>query len=191
MSWSGVCVCVFQTKGLEEARQQEEDLLEAQSVPMRNYLVEHVMPTLTQGLIECCTARPQDPVDFLVIHPTTVLPYSFSPDVTGFWSWSCLLVCLLPGGVLVKEQPLQLLRGERGRSFLWQTEIKSFFFSSFSWALRYVRDVSQLQAAFLLVENLPESFRLPVLVVTVFEPTQFMLGFWLGLMCKWPILLCR
>uniref|UniRef100_A0A671XF60 Adenylate kinase 7b n=1 Tax=Sparus aurata TaxID=8175 RepID=A0A671XF60_SPAAU len=53
------------TKGLEEARQQEEDLLEAQSVPMRNYLVEHVMPTLTQGLIECCTARPQDPVDFL------------------------------------------------------------------------------------------------------------------------------
>uniref|UniRef100_A0A671XF49 Adenylate kinase 7b n=1 Tax=Sparus aurata TaxID=8175 RepID=A0A671XF49_SPAAU len=72
------------TKGLEEARQQEEDLLEAQSVPMRNYLVEHVMPTLTQGLIECCTARPQDPVDFLVIHPTTVLPYSFSPDVTGF-----------------------------------------------------------------------------------------------------------
>lgn len=78
------CVCVFQTKGLEEARQQEEDLLEAQSVPMRNYLVEHVMPTLTQGLIECCTARPQDPVDFLVIHPTTVLPYSFSPDVTGF-----------------------------------------------------------------------------------------------------------
>ncbi|XP_044231976.1 adenylate kinase 7 [Thunnus albacares] len=52
-------------KGLEEARQQEEELLEAQSVPMRNYLMEHVMPTLTQGLIECCTARPQDPVDFL------------------------------------------------------------------------------------------------------------------------------
>lgn len=63
------CVCVFQTKGLDEARQQEEDLLEVQSVPMRNYLMEHVMPTLTQGLIECCTARPQDPVDFLVIHP--------------------------------------------------------------------------------------------------------------------------
>ncbi|XP_036927881.1 adenylate kinase 7 [Acanthopagrus latus] len=53
------------TKGLEEARQQEEELLEVQTVPMRNYLMEHVMPTLTQGLIECCTARPQDPVDFL------------------------------------------------------------------------------------------------------------------------------
>ncbi|KAM7404119.1 hypothetical protein PAMA_004510 [Pampus argenteus] len=50
---------------LEEERQREEELLEAQSVPMRNYLMEHVMPTLTQGLIQCCTARPQDPVDFL------------------------------------------------------------------------------------------------------------------------------
>ncbi|XP_056249717.1 adenylate kinase 7 [Seriola aureovittata] len=53
------------TNGLEEVRQQEEELLEAQSVPMRNYLLEHVMPILTQGLIECCRARPHDPVDFL------------------------------------------------------------------------------------------------------------------------------
>nr|XP_019958624.1 PREDICTED: adenylate kinase 7-like [Paralichthys olivaceus] len=51
--------------GLEEVRQQEEELLQAQSVPIRNYLLEHVMPTLTQGLIECCTAQPPDPVDFL------------------------------------------------------------------------------------------------------------------------------
>ncbi|XP_022606495.1 adenylate kinase 7 [Seriola dumerili] len=53
------------TNGLEEVRQQEEELLEAQSVPMRNYLLEHVMPILTQGLIECCRVRPHDPVDFL------------------------------------------------------------------------------------------------------------------------------
>ncbi|XP_026211397.1 adenylate kinase 7b isoform X2 [Anabas testudineus] len=53
------------TKALEEMRQQEEELLEAQSVPMRSYLMEHVMPILTRGLIECCTVRPQDPVDFL------------------------------------------------------------------------------------------------------------------------------
>ncbi|KAK5916227.1 hypothetical protein CgunFtcFv8_011234 [Champsocephalus gunnari] len=51
--------------GLEEMRQQEEELLEVQSVPMTIYLMEHVMPTLTQGLVECCTAHPQDPVDFL------------------------------------------------------------------------------------------------------------------------------
>lgn len=61
-----VCVCVCQTKRLDEVRQQEQELLEAQSAPMRKYLLEHVMPTLTQGLMECCRARPQDPVDFLV-----------------------------------------------------------------------------------------------------------------------------
>ncbi|CAK6969990.1 adenylate kinase 7 [Scomber scombrus] len=53
------------SKALEETRQQEEELLEAKSVPMRNYLMEHVMPTLSQGLMECCTAQPQDPLDFL------------------------------------------------------------------------------------------------------------------------------
>ncbi|KAM6906072.1 adenylate kinase 7-like [Lycodopsis pacificus] len=53
------------TKSLEEVMKQEEEVLEAKSLPMRNYLMEHVMPTLTQGLMECCTARPQDPVDFL------------------------------------------------------------------------------------------------------------------------------
>ncbi|KAM9376147.1 adenylate kinase 7 [Pholidichthys leucotaenia] len=53
------------TKSLEEAKQREEEELEAQSVPMRTYLLEHVMPTLTQGLMECCRVQPQDPVDFL------------------------------------------------------------------------------------------------------------------------------
>lgn len=51
---------------MEQVRQQEQDLLEAQSAPMKNYLMEHVMPTLTKGLIECCMEQPLDPVDFLV-----------------------------------------------------------------------------------------------------------------------------
>uniref|UniRef100_A0A8C9TEV8 Adenylate kinase 7a n=1 Tax=Scleropages formosus TaxID=113540 RepID=A0A8C9TEV8_SCLFO len=50
---------------LAEVRQQEEELLEAQSVPLRNYLMKNVMPTLTQGLIQCCRLKPDDPVDFL------------------------------------------------------------------------------------------------------------------------------
>ncbi|XP_029316095.1 LOW QUALITY PROTEIN: adenylate kinase 7 [Cottoperca gobio] len=53
------------TKGLEEVRQQEEELLEVQSIPLRSYLLEQVTPTLTRGLMECCKARPQEPVDFL------------------------------------------------------------------------------------------------------------------------------
>lgn len=33
---------------------------------MRDYLMRAVMPTLTQGLIECYRTLPDDPIDFLV-----------------------------------------------------------------------------------------------------------------------------
>ncbi|XP_062974560.1 adenylate kinase 7 [Elgaria multicarinata webbii] len=52
-------------KRLDEVKQQECELLEAQSIPLRNYLMKHVMPTLMQGLNQCCMVRPDDPVDFL------------------------------------------------------------------------------------------------------------------------------
>ncbi|XP_004584364.2 adenylate kinase 7 [Ochotona princeps] len=52
-------------KRLEEVKREERELLEAQTVPLRNYLMTHVMPTLMQGLNECCKVRPDDPVDFL------------------------------------------------------------------------------------------------------------------------------
>ena len=47
-------------------KREEYELLEAQSIPLRNYLMKHVMPTLTQGLIDCCKSRPEDPLDYLV-----------------------------------------------------------------------------------------------------------------------------
>uniref|UniRef100_A0A8B9SPL0 Adenylate kinase 7 n=1 Tax=Anas platyrhynchos TaxID=8839 RepID=A0A8B9SPL0_ANAPL len=53
-------------KQLEEVKRQEQELLEAQSIPLRNYLMKNVMPTLIQGLNECCKIRPDDPVDFLL-----------------------------------------------------------------------------------------------------------------------------
>ncbi|NXF91297.1 KAD7 kinase, partial [Eubucco bourcierii] len=53
-------------KNLEEVKRQEQELLEAQSIPLRNYLMKNVMPTLMQGINECCRIRPDDPVDFLV-----------------------------------------------------------------------------------------------------------------------------
>ncbi|XP_055144225.1 adenylate kinase 7 isoform X5 [Symphalangus syndactylus] len=52
-------------KQLEEVKREERELLEAQSIPLRNYLMTYVMPTLIQGLNECCNVRPEDPVDFL------------------------------------------------------------------------------------------------------------------------------
>jgi adenylate kinase len=50
---------------LEEVKRQEHEQLETRSVPLRNYLMKHVMPTLTQGLVDCCKVRPNDPVDYL------------------------------------------------------------------------------------------------------------------------------
>lgn len=48
-------------------------MLETQSIPLRNYLMRHVMPTLTQGLIEVCKVKPDDAVDYLVIDYVLVL----------------------------------------------------------------------------------------------------------------------
>ncbi|CAF95192.1 unnamed protein product, partial [Tetraodon nigroviridis] len=50
---------------LEKVKLYEDKLLEAHTLPVRNYLLEHVMPTLSQGLAHCCQSQPQDPVDFL------------------------------------------------------------------------------------------------------------------------------
>jgi len=48
-----------------EVAQQEHELLEVRSMPLRNYLMQNVIPTLTEGLIEMCKLQPEDPVDYL------------------------------------------------------------------------------------------------------------------------------
>ncbi|NWX49825.1 KAD7 kinase, partial [Steatornis caripensis] len=63
-------------KHLEEVKRQEQELLEAQSLPLRNYLMKNVMPTLMQGINECCKIRPDDPVDFLAEYL-----FKNSPDI--------------------------------------------------------------------------------------------------------------
>lgn len=45
---------------------QEAVLLEARSAPLRQYLMDTVIPSLTKGLMEVATIKPKDPVDFLV-----------------------------------------------------------------------------------------------------------------------------
>lgn len=50
---------------LASIEQQEREMLEAQSLPFRKYLLETVMPTLTKGLTEVAKVRPQDPIDYL------------------------------------------------------------------------------------------------------------------------------
>ena len=53
-----VCFC-------EQVKREELATLELQSQPLRGYLMQHVMPTLSTALMECVKARPDDPVDFL------------------------------------------------------------------------------------------------------------------------------
>ncbi|XP_068198505.1 adenylate kinase 7-like isoform X2 [Antennarius striatus] len=52
-------------KNLSELKIQERELLEARSLPLRNYLMTYVMPTLTQALSDCCKIKPEDPVNFV------------------------------------------------------------------------------------------------------------------------------
>merc|ERR1712137_136972 len=53
------------TQQLQEVRKQEKEMLEAKARPFRQYIMAHVMPTLTAGLIECAKLRPEDPVDYV------------------------------------------------------------------------------------------------------------------------------
>jgi adenylate kinase len=43
----------------------ERDLLELRSMPLKEYLVDTVVPTLTQGLAEVCQLQPADPISHL------------------------------------------------------------------------------------------------------------------------------
>lgn len=48
-----------------ELQQRERELLEVRSQPLRHYLMANVIPTLTEGIIEVCKIKPEDPVDYL------------------------------------------------------------------------------------------------------------------------------
>ncbi|XP_061890829.1 adenylate kinase 7-like isoform X1 [Entelurus aequoreus] len=54
------------SKALEEKSQWEVQQLEVLTVPMKKYLIDtNIMATISQGLIACGAAWPDDPVDFL------------------------------------------------------------------------------------------------------------------------------
>ncbi|XP_056283655.1 adenylate kinase 7a [Pseudoliparis swirei] len=55
-------------RNLSEVQRQESELQEAHSLPLRNYLMKYVMPSLTEAMVECTKIKPEDPVDFLAEH---------------------------------------------------------------------------------------------------------------------------
>ncbi|XP_076388236.1 adenylate kinase 7 [Megachile rotundata] len=53
------------TSLMEKLKEEEEERLSVLGLPLRNYLVKYIFPTLTEGLIEVANLRPDDPIDFL------------------------------------------------------------------------------------------------------------------------------
>jgi adenylate kinase len=50
---------------LEDLKERERQLLEKKSQVLRLYLLENVVPILSQGILEVCQKLPDDPVDYL------------------------------------------------------------------------------------------------------------------------------
>lgn len=50
---------------LRRIAEHEQQLLLVRSIPLRRYLMQHVIPTLSEGLLEVCRILPEDPVSYL------------------------------------------------------------------------------------------------------------------------------
>ncbi|XP_026193861.1 adenylate kinase 7 [Cyclospora cayetanensis] len=50
---------------LRRIAEHEQQLLLIRSIPLRRYLMQHIIPTLSEGLLEVCRVLPEDPVSYL------------------------------------------------------------------------------------------------------------------------------
>lgn len=69
---------------LEQIKEYERDILDAKSQPIRQYLMDNLVPILTDGLLEVCKRTPEDPVDYLaeyLFRRSLDVPY---PDPTSY-----------------------------------------------------------------------------------------------------------
>ncbi len=70
---------------LEQIKEYERETLDVKSQPIRQYLLDNLVPILTEGLIEVCKKTPDDPVDHLaeyLFKRSLDVPY---PDPTTYW----------------------------------------------------------------------------------------------------------
>merc|ERR1712190_1162 len=54
-----------QTERLRLVAEHEEEQRRLEQLPLREYLMKYMVPTLTEGLIEVCKVLPDNPVDYL------------------------------------------------------------------------------------------------------------------------------
>ncbi|KAF4737840.1 hypothetical protein FOZ63_030427, partial [Perkinsus olseni] len=75
---------------LSEVKKDEELVLEKHSRSLRHYLLENVMPTLKEGIVEACEKAPEDAVTFLADSSKGALEYYERPETpshqpAGYW----------------------------------------------------------------------------------------------------------
>ena len=87
-------LALLQKSALDEAKRLEMEVLMKETASVRKYLSQHIMPTLTRGLIELCNDRPQDPVDFLV--RLQHRPHIYS-SIYSYAACGCLAASFLSG----------------------------------------------------------------------------------------------
>ncbi len=55
----------FNKLKLDELKDRERLIIEEKSTDLRSYLLDNVIPLLSQGILEVCQKLPEDPVDYL------------------------------------------------------------------------------------------------------------------------------
>lgn len=61
------CDIITQKKNLAVVKCQEEGVMEAHALPLRNYLMKTVIHPLSEALMDCSKIKPEDPIDYLVL----------------------------------------------------------------------------------------------------------------------------
>ena len=73
------------TKGrMVQLRNEQKEVLDSKSQPIRQYLLDNLVPILTDGLLDICKRQPDDPVDSLaeyLFKRSLDVPY---PDPTTY-----------------------------------------------------------------------------------------------------------
>jgi adenylate kinase len=59
------CVQAEWTAKRQAVLKEHQEALDQAALPLRTFLMKHIMPTLTEGLMQVCKSRPEDPIDFL------------------------------------------------------------------------------------------------------------------------------
>ena len=68
-----------------QLRNEQKEVLDSKSQPIRQYLLDNLVPILTDGLLDICKRQPDDPVDSLaeyLFKRSLDVPY---PDPTTYW----------------------------------------------------------------------------------------------------------